>query len=299
MRSSFLAGWKGDKHSPLLCNGICFALFRAVFIFLPFYYEILLFQPFRAIINPSEQKRNGIIMLTSSNNKKIGLTNNQLKIIAMISMLIDHVGLVFFPNNPVFRYIGRLSFPIFAFMIAEGCRYTKNRKKHLATILSMAITYQLVYLIFLKDLYQGILVTFSLSIISIYSIEGFIRNKKLPYRLAMIASLLFVIIWGVVFPILFKNEGFAVDYDVWGIVLPILIYFMPDKKRKLIALAILLISMSLLSNSIQWYSLFALPLLLLYNGKRGKANLKYLFYIFYPLHLVIIYAVAILIAILS
>jgi len=238
-------------------------------------------------------------MLISSNNKKIGLTNNQLKIIAMISMLIDHVGLVFFPNNPVFRYIGRLSFPIFAFMIAEGCRYTKNRKKHLATILSMAITYQLVYLIFLKDLYQGILVTFSLSIISIYSIEGFIRNKKLPYRLAMIASLLFVIIWGVVFPILFKNEGFAVDYDVWGIVLPILIYFMPDKKRKLIALAILLISMSLLSNSIQWFSLFALPLLLLYNGKRGKANLKYLFYIFYPLHLVIIYAVAILIAILS
>lgn len=267
--------------------------------YLPFYYENLLFQPFRAIINSSEQKRNGIIMLTSSNNKIIGLTNNQLKIIAMISMLIDHVGLVFFPNNPVFRYIGRLSFPIFAFMIAEGCRYTKNRKKHLATILSMAIAYQLIYLIFLKDLYQGILVTFSLSIISIYSIEGFIRNKKTLYRLAMIASLLFVIIWGVIFPLLFKNEGFAVDYDVWGIVLPILIYFMPDKKRKLIALAILLISMSLLSSSIQWFSLFVLPLLLLYNGKRGKANLKYLFYIFYPLHLVIIYAVAILIAILS
>ena len=83
-------------------------------------------------------------------NKKLkfGLTNNQLKIIAMISMLIDHVGVVLFPKLKILRIIGRLAFPIFAYMIAEGCQYTRNRFKYLLIIAGMGITYQVVYFIF-------------------------------------------------------------------------------------------------------------------------------------------------------
>ena len=62
--------------------------------------------------------------------KKFGLTNNQLKIIAMISMLIDHIGVAMFPNVMILRIIGRLAFPIFAYMIAEGCFYTKNKARY-------------------------------------------------------------------------------------------------------------------------------------------------------------------------
>ena len=62
---------------------------------------------------------------------KFGLTNNQLKIIAMVSMALDHIGLLFFPDVMLFRALGRIAFPIFAYMIAEGCRYTKNRAKYL------------------------------------------------------------------------------------------------------------------------------------------------------------------------
>ena len=51
---------------------------------------------------------------------KLGLTNNQLKIIAMVSMLLDHMGLLFFPDEQIFRILGRIAFPIFAYMIAEG-----------------------------------------------------------------------------------------------------------------------------------------------------------------------------------
>ena len=58
-----------------------------------------------------------------------GLTNNQLKIIAMITMLIDHIGIVLFPQIKIFRIIGRFAFPIFAYMLAEGCTNTKNKKK--------------------------------------------------------------------------------------------------------------------------------------------------------------------------
>jgi len=58
------------------------------------------------------------------------LSGNMLKIIAALAMLCDHVGLLFFPSQDIFRIIGRLAFPIFAFMIAEGCKYTRNKAKY-------------------------------------------------------------------------------------------------------------------------------------------------------------------------
>ena len=54
------------------------------------------------------------------------LSSNILKIVACISMLLDHIGFIFFPQYIIFRILGRVAFPIFAFMIAEGCYYTKN-----------------------------------------------------------------------------------------------------------------------------------------------------------------------------
>ena len=61
------------------------------------------------------------------------MNRNVLKIIALITMLIDHIGCIFFPNIIVFRVIGRLSYPIFAMFIAEGYYYTKSRKKYVFT----------------------------------------------------------------------------------------------------------------------------------------------------------------------
>lgn len=58
--------------------------------------------------------------------KKIGLNINQLKLIAAVSMLVDHVGCILFPYFEIFRIVGRLAFPIFAFCLAEGVRYTKT-----------------------------------------------------------------------------------------------------------------------------------------------------------------------------
>ena len=57
------------------------------------------------------------------------LSGNQLKIIAAISMTVDHLGFILFPSLIILRIIGRIAFPIFAYMIAEGCRYTKNEKR--------------------------------------------------------------------------------------------------------------------------------------------------------------------------
>ena len=229
-----------------------------------------------------------------------GLNNNQLKIIAMVSMLIDHIGLVFFPNIRVLRYIGRLAFPIFAYMIAEGCRYTQNRKRYLGMIAGMAIIFQLVFLVFMKSIYQGILVNFSLSIATIFVIESLIKNKKVLNRILAIVFLCAILFIYLYLPYALKEKGFYIDYGIWGLLIPIFVYFAPNKYLRAAFCGLLLIFMSLFSNKVMhWWSLMAIPLFLLYNEKRGSKNLKYLFYIFYPLHLVIIYGIMFLMIILK
>ena len=69
---------------------------------------------------------------------KLLLSGNALKIIAAVAMTIDHVGLMFFPQLKVLRIIGRIALPIFAFMIAEGCRYTRNKLRYFLTVFLLA-----------------------------------------------------------------------------------------------------------------------------------------------------------------
>ena len=237
---------------------------------------------------------------------KFGLTNNQLKIIAMVSMVFDHVGLLFFPDVMIFRWIGRLAFPIFAYMIAEGCRYTKNRVKYLGMIGAMALAFQVVYFVAMGSLYQGILVTFSLAIITVYSIDG-LRKCKKPWGLvASIAGLCFVAVFVFVLPNVLTGTDFEIDYGIWGILIPVLVYYMPSHKWRAGSVSALLlvraVYYALVPSGLglaQWFSLLAIPLLFLYNGERGKAKMKYVFYIFYPAHLVILYAIAMLVMMLK
>ena len=237
---------------------------------------------------------------------KFGFTNNQLKIIAMVSMLCDHVGLLFFPEADIFRIIGRIAFPIFAYMIAEGCRYTKNRAKYLGMIAGMGIVFQLVYWVAMGSLYQGILVTFSLAIITIYALDGILKSKKIWTVLASVASLAFVVFFAFVLPILLKGTDFDLDYGLWGILLPVAVYYLPNRLWRTIGMAVLLLARAIhytivpvALGPLQWFALLSVLFLALYNGERGKAKMKYVFYIFYPAHLVILYGIAILMLVLK
>ena len=226
---------------------------------------------------------------------KFGLTNNQLKIIAMVSMLIDHLGVAgLFPNDDWMRIVGRLALPIFAYMIAEGCRYTRNRPKHLVLIAALAVGCQLVYWIAMESLYQSILVTFTLSIVVIYSVDGILQHKSVWRVLASLFGLALVVLLAVVLPEKLATQGYEIDYDIWGVLMPVVVYYAKWKPLKLLALAGMIVVTAFTLGSIQWYALFALPLLLLYNGTRGKWKLKYMFYIFYPTHLVLIYGLQLL-----
>lgn len=227
--------------------------------------------------------------------KKFGLTNNQLKIIAMLAMLSDHIGKVLLPQYPILQIIGRLAFPIFAFMIAEGCFYTKNKVRYFLTVFLLGAGCQAVYIIWEKSLYMNILLTFSLSIIFIFSLENYKKTKEKRIRVLMLFTVITVLLIAVMLPVILIDQGFIIDYGIFGVLLPVAIFYAPDKLRKLIYTAGILILLTLdLGGGIQWYSLLAIPLLALYNQKRGKYNIKPLFYIFYPVHLVVIFLISVL-----
>lgn len=228
------------------------------------------------------------------NNSFFQLTGNQLKLFALFAMTLDHVGKQLLPQYDILQIIGRLAFPIFAYMIAEGCRYTKNRRKYLLTITSLALLCQLVYFLAMGSLYMCILVTFTLSICIIYAIDYALEQKT------FCSWLMAVIVCGAVYfisvplPRLLYNTDFAIDYGIFGILLSVFVYFAKTKYGKLFMAALSLFALCLTWGGIQWYSLLALIPLIFYNGERGKAKFKNLFYIYYPLHLVCIYLISLL-----
>lgn len=226
--------------------------------------------------------------------KGIGLTNNQLKIIAMLSMLIDHVGMLLFPSVRVLRIIGRLAFPIFAFMIAEGCAHTRSRGKYLLKIVAMALLCQIVYAVAEGSVYQCVLVTFTLSILIIFAVDRWMEAKTAASCAAMVAAITLAVFMTLVAPQLLKDTDYGVDYGFWGVLLPVAVYYIPGKHGKLLAVTLILTALGMTVGGRQWYGLLAVPVLALYNGCRGRLKLKYGFYIFYPVHLALLYLISML-----
>lgn len=227
-------------------------------------------------------------------NERVGLSGNQLKIIALITMTLDHIGIQLFPQISILRIIGRLSFPIFAYMIAEGCQYTHNRKKYLLAMWGLAATCQLVYFFAMGSLYMCVLVTFALSIGLIYAID-FGRVKGGIAWAVPIVTLAASMFLCIVLPRLLSGTDYSIDYGIWGVLLPVFAYLGTSRKDKFALMSAGLILLSRSIGSIQWFSLAALIPLYFYNGTRGKTRMKHLFYIYYPAHLVAIYAISLLI----
>lgn len=214
------------------------------------------------------------------------MNSNKLKIIAAISMVIDHIGIIFYPDIELFRILGRLSFPIFAFMISEGCFYTKNRLRYFLNIFILGFISQLVYYLYDKSLDMSILITFSLSIIMIYALDYFKKKKNILSGLLFILSIIFVYV---------LNIYFYIDYGFVGSLAPLFASLFKSKYISILSFFIPIFILFFTMENYQIYSIFSIILLLLYNGKRGKYNLKYFFYIFYPLHLIILECIRIFI----
>lgn len=224
--------------------------------------------------------------------RKFGLTNNQLKIIAMVAMAMDHAGVMLFPQLSWLRIVGRLAFPIYAFMIAEGCRHTRNMFRYFGSVFALAAVCQIVYYFATGSLYMSILVTFSLSILMAALLKQALQRNNLFWDIVAVAGVGGVFFVCRILPGMLPGTDFYIDYGFIGVMIPVCLFAAREHVGKMIIMTLGLVCMATLDGGFMWYSLLAVPLLMLYNGKRGKAKMKWFFYLFYPVHLLIIQLIA-------
>ncbi len=212
-----------------------------------------------------------------------------LKIIALISMLFDHCGYIFYNKLTYANIIGRLAFPIFAFQISEGYIHTKNLKKYFNRLFIFAIISQIPFMIFLRSFGQTSfeLNIFFTLILGLTAITVYDKSKnKFLGTLGVIVTIII-------------GHFTKCDYGWYGVALIFLFYALKNQKALMNFIIITLIFFKYYISYIKlpniYYMFFAfaasssLIFINLYNGKKGK-NTKYLLYIFYPLHLMLLYA---------
>lgn len=208
------------------------------------------------------------------------LDNTTIKLIAISIMLFNHIGYVFFDGAPIFLKIGEIGFPLFAFCIAEGFYYTKNRKKYLINMFIYAVLTELLFdYAFYKKIYwlhQNVLFTFSMAILLLLIYEYIRKLKMAEWIKASIFCVIFI-------TFLLLSTFSLTDHNTYGIVLIFIFYTLRDK----LIIKYILASIMLYISFDYGYALFSIPILLMYNGKRGL-NIKYLFYNFYPMHLFVL-----------
>ena len=222
---------------------------------------------------------------------KKGLTGNQLKLIALLAMTVDHIGMELFSQNAILRLIGRLAYPIFAYMIAEGCRHTRSMPRYLGTMAPSAAVCQMVYLVMMGSVYQCILVTFSLSIGLIWLIQNAREKKRASAWLLTGAGFAGVVFICEGLPRLLSGTDFRVDYGIVGVLVPVLIYLGKGRGNSLLMTTLGLACLAEVYGIAQWFALLALPLLALYNGQRGKWKMKAFFYLYFPAHLLVLHII--------
>ena len=240
------------------------------------------------------------------------LSSNQLKILACITMLIDHIGYFILPQLTILRLIGRLTFPIFAFLISEGTKYTKNKLRYLLTVGILGVVWQIYLIIFRSDYHFNVLITFSISIIIIYAMDYFKKclfDKNCKVIFKILTFLLFAFVALSPYLIAKVFSWFHYEYGFYGAMCavfasapvlnktdaPDFLKWFDKIPIRALCMAIPLFMYCRNGGIVILFYFIGLALTLLYSEKRGKANLKYFFYIFYPAHLLILHLISYLI----
>ena len=212
-----------------------------------------------------------------------------IELVAVVSMIIDHVGFVFFPEMIIFQIIGRLSFPLYAYLIALGYSRTKNSIIYFFRVLVLAIVSQWFFNYLISPIKLNVCFTLSFSIISLIVFESNRINKVLKLFLYIL--------------ILFLALLLGCEYGSYGILLVLLFHLyiknQHDKTYKIYAITsiilLIIVSMFVFSFSIiHLYSILSLPIILLTpkNIQKIKVkSIKHINYLVYPLHLLIMFLI--------
>lgn len=231
---------------------------------------------------------------------------NQLKLVACLSMLLDHIGYLLFPQVEWLRWCGRLAMPLFAYLVAEGCLHTRNRWRYFLRILGLALLCQLgssleSVLYGGGDVYLNVLFTLSAGQLLCFVWLDFTDAVSRREEQAKAAGRLLLLVAAVVLVCTFGERmkplvgvSMLFDYGLSGIFLPLFALLGRTKVTRLLTFSggILWMCLSFCRTMpFIWLAFLALPLLAMYNGRQGDRRWQYAFYAFYPLHLVVLYGV--------
>jgi len=212
-------------------------------------------------------------------NKKLGLSAFDLKCIAVVTMLIDHIGAFLYTDQTWLRYIGRLAFPIYCFLIVEGYFHTRDVRRYIGRLAVFAVISEIPFDLACTDRavymgHQNVYFTLALGLLCICVIDRIGRSLLTGGILLVIGLLTHYVI--------------RPDYGVCGLLMIICFYLFRDQllNRWLFIGAI----NCLCYGPIQWAGTLALVPVQFYNGKKGPSA-KAFFYAFYPVHLLILYLI--------
>lgn len=218
--------------------------------------------------------------INSLKGHKVTFDSFQLKMIAAFAMLCSHIYKCLLVSHKEFLFldiIGRIAFPVFCFVLVEGFCYTRNRKAYLMRLWVGAVISEIPFdLAFFGQFYylegQNVLFTMLIGMLTLMGMEKcHDRWKILPVIGGMAAA------WFC-----------KVDYGFYGIGLIVIFYGLRGMKRELAGVqAGCSVAATVLYGWIQFFSVLALPVVAAYNGCKGK-GFKYFFYVFYPLHLLVL-----------
>jgi len=212
-------------------------------------------------------------------------------------MFIDHIGVTFLDTVPFwFRAVGRLAFPIFVYLLAEGFRHTRSKEKLLMRLLVFAAISEIPY-----DLVMGNTINFAANTNIFYTLFLGGVTIWLYERLRTRYGWQTFAVLTVILPAMMVAEIIIVDFGGLGVLFIFAMYAIKTKVVRLIAFGVLAISQFiplvvahslgiLISTEYLLMIVFALatvPLIALYNGERGR-QMKWLFYVAYPAHLVVL-----------
>ena len=230
-------------------------------------------------------------------------TTTGLKLIAVFSMLIDHFGAAFFVIYTsyydslqdfagadviyqVFRGIGRTAFPIFCFILVEGFYHTRNRYRYLIRLLLFSALSEIPFDLALQDKMwetgmQNVFFTLWIGCAALLLIEK-VRCCNRGDAVFRTSLSMVIGMAGMLLAYFLKT-----DYSAYGVLLILVFYWFRCDRRKACLCGFLCMIW-------EWLCFPAFLLIYHYNGQKGK-NLKYFFYLFYPLHLLVLYGLRLLV----
>lgn len=205
-----------------------------------------------------------------------------LKWIAVLTMVIDHVGAILFPDQIWMRVIGRVAFPIYAYCLAEGFRYTSDYRRYLGRLALFAILSEIpfdlaFYGVPFSFAHQNVFFTLTLGLILLWVLERF--REQLLLCAGAFAVLCFL------------AQALHMDYGAGGLLMVFAFYLARQGTSPWIGWGIFVfINLFGYAGGVQWAAILALLPIGLYSGKAGKKKQRF-FYWIYPLHLLLLWVI--------